>query len=218
MVTEEDRQFMWEFYSPDPRQRINLGIRRRLAPLMGNDRRKIEVMKSMLFTLPGTPIIYYGDEIGMGDNIQLFDRNGVRTPMQWDDSQNGGFSVAPIESLYAPPISDPDYGYNTVNVAAARADESSMLYTIRQMIARRKAMDFVAKAELVWLDDLPENLLCFWRESDGGKLLALHNLSDEEATVDLPDGTYSDALWPDKPAASGTITLAPYAYRWLLPE
>lgn len=221
MVTEEDRQFMWDFYAPDPRQRINLGIRRRLAPLMGNDRRKIELMNSMLFTLPGTPILYYGDELGMGDNIQLFDRNGVRTPMQWDDSHNGGFSVAPIEALYAPTISDPDFGYSSVNVANSRADKNSMLYTIRQMINRRKVLDFVAKAKLVWLEDLPVNLLCFWRESENGKLLALHNLSDAEVTIDLPDSaaTYSDALWPDtNPPVSGTITLAPYAHRWLLPE
>ncbi|MDQ7028017.1 MAG: maltose alpha-D-glucosyltransferase [Anaerolineae bacterium] len=219
MVTEEERRFMWDYYSPDPNQRINLGIRRRLAPLMGNDRRKIEVMNSMLFTLPGTPVLYYGDEIGMGDNIQLFDRNGVRTPMQWDDSHNAGFSSAATDSLYAPPISDSEYGYHTVNVAAKRADKNSMLYTIRQMISRRKTMDFVAKAELVWLSDLPNHLLCFWRESDNQKLLALHNLSDEAVTIDLPKNveSYSDALWTGKPVENSTITLAPYGYRWLLP-
>jgi maltose alpha-D-glucosyltransferase / alpha-amylase len=219
MVTEEDRQFMWNFYAPDPKQRINLGIRRRLAPLMGNDRRKIELMYSMLFTLPGTPVLYYGDEIGMGDNIQLFDRNGVRTPMQWDDSPNAGFSSAPADKLYTPPISDPEFGYSSVNVSKSRADESSMLYTIRQMIASRKSMEFVAKAELVWLADLPKHLLCFWRESENGRLLALHNLRDSEVTIDLPNTTasYTDALWTDNPAVSGTITLPPFGYRWLLP-
>jgi maltose alpha-D-glucosyltransferase/alpha-amylase len=219
MVTLEEREFMWEYYSPDPRQRINLGIRRRLAPLMGNDRRKIELMESMLFTLPGTPVVYYGDEIGMGDNIQLFDRNGVRTPMQWDDSHNGGFSTAPTEILYAPPINDPVFGYKQVNVNAQRTDESSLLYTIRQMIQRRKALDFIAKAELEWLVDLPNELLCFWRVSNRGSLLALHNLSDEAVTIDLPERaeSYEDALWPDEEAISGTITLPPFGYRWLLP-
>jgi maltose alpha-D-glucosyltransferase/alpha-amylase len=218
MVTEEDRQFMWNFYSPDPKQRINLGIRRRLAPLMGNDRRKIELMNSMLFTLPGTPVLYYGDEIGMGDNIALFDRNGVRTPMQWDDSANAGFSSAPTDKLYVPPISDAEFGYQKVNVAAKRADTNSMLYTIRQMIVQRKAMEFVAKAELEWLSDLPNNLLCFWRKAAGDRLLVLHNLSDTEATINLPDSsTYRDALWTENPPVNGIVTLPPYGYRWLMP-
>jgi maltose alpha-D-glucosyltransferase / alpha-amylase len=218
MVTEEDRQFMWNFYSPDPKQRINLGIRRRLAPLMGNDRRKIELMNSMLFTLPGTPVLYYGDEIGMGDNIQLFDRNGVRTPMQWDNSTNAGFSAAPTDKLYVPPINDPEFGYQQVNVAAKRADTDSMLYTIRQMIAQRKAMPFVAKAELEWLSDLPTHLLCFWRVAANDRLLALHNLSDSEVTINLPDSSsYRDMLWTENPPVNGTVTLPPYGYRWLMP-
>jgi maltose alpha-D-glucosyltransferase/alpha-amylase len=218
MVTEEDRQFMWNHYSPDPKQRINLGIRRRLAPLMGNDRRKIELMNSMLFTLPGTPVLYYGDEIGMGDNIQLFDRNGVRTPMQWDNSPNAGFSSAAAELLYEQPIQDPLYGYGTVNVAALQADETSMLYTIRQMIARRKAMPFVAKAALVWLEDLPTHLLCFWRVAANDRLLVLHNLSDTEVTINLPDSSaYRDMLWTENPPVSGAVTLPPYGYRWLMP-
>src|SRR5690606_31237325 len=116
MVTEEDRQFMWDFYAKDPNQRLNVGIRRRLAPLVDNDRRRIELLYSLLLSMPGAPMLYYGDEIGMGDNVSLRDRNGVRTPMQWDESINGGFSTAPIESLYAPPISDPDFGYTSVNV------------------------------------------------------------------------------------------------------
>jgi len=219
MVSPEDRQFMWEYYSPDLKQRINLGIRRRLAPLMSNDRRKIELMYSMLFTLPGTPVLYYGDEIGMGDNIELFDRNGVRTPMQWDDGHNSGFSVAPPEKLYTPLISDPQFGYTKVNVAAKRADESSMLYTIRQMIQIRKSSDWMARAELDWLLDAPVNLLCFWRRRENHHLLILHNLSDQTTQLELPDAAaaYQDALWPADAFIQQCLSLEPYEYRWLQP-
>lgn len=217
MVTEEDRQFMWDFYAPDPRQRINLGIRRRLAPLMDNDRRKIMLMHSLLYTLPGTPVMYYGDEIGMGDNIALFDRNGVRTPMQWSEDENGGFSTAPLDSLYAPPISDPDYGYRKVNVAAQRPDPSSFLNEIRNMIQTRRRLSEALQGELVWLDDLPKHCLCFWRRSSEQTLLVLHNLSDEETTIDLPDNAeYNDASKLLDEKFHGQITLPPYGYRWLM--
>lgn len=217
MVSLEERHFMWNHYSPDPKQRINLGIRRRLAPLMENDRRRITLMESLLFTLPGTPVMYYGDEIGMGDNIALFDRNGVRTPMQWSAEHNGGFSPLPAEKLYAPPINDPTFGYQMVNVEAQRNDPNSLLHTIRQMVHARKNLGgILAKGELVWLDDLPKHLLCFWRKGADGQLLALHNLSDQESTVTLPDGQYEDVF--GKTAVSGTVTLAPYGYRWLVKQ
>lgn len=214
MVTPDEREFMWNYYSPDPAQRLNLGIRRRLAPLMGGDRRKIELMHSMLFTLPGTPVLYYGDEIGMGDNIALFDRNGVRTPMQWDDGPNAGFSAAPPEKLYAPVIDDPIFGYQRVNVAAQREDTHSLLHVIRAMIHARKAMPFIAKARLRWLDNLPNHLLCFWREGDGRALLALHNLADTPATVDLGEDTFTDVF--NQETVAQVVNLPAYGYRWLM--
>ena len=127
MVTDVERDYLWSTYATDPRARINLGIRRRLAPLMDNDRRKIELMNSLLLSMPGTPIIYYGDEIGMGDNIYLGDRNGVRTPMQWSPDRNGGFSRADPARLFLPPIMDPVYGYQAVNVEAQSRSLSSLL-------------------------------------------------------------------------------------------
>ncbi len=132
MVTDVERDYLWSTYATDPRARINLGIRRRLAPLMDNDRRKIELMNSLLLSLPGTPIIYYGDEIGMGDNIYLGDRNGVRTPMQWTPDRNGGFSRCDPARLYAPPIMDPVYGYEAVNVEAQSRSLSSLLNWTKQ--------------------------------------------------------------------------------------
>ncbi|GAB5491187.1 MAG: hypothetical protein Phog2KO_14020 [Phototrophicaceae bacterium] len=220
MVTEEDRQFMWEHYSPDVKARINLGIRRRLAPLMGNDRRKIELMYSMLFTLPGTPVLYYGDEIGMGDNITLFDRNGVRTPMQWDDSNHGGFSDTRIENLYAPPISDPEYGYNQVNVKAQQDDPDAMLHTIRKMVHTFKLQPSLVSGELYWDENFPEHVLAFWRNTKDAKFFAIHNLSEQETEIALPDSEaiYKDVLRPDYEPMSGNITLAPYSYYWLVPE
>jgi maltose alpha-D-glucosyltransferase / alpha-amylase len=218
MVTEDERQFMWNHYSPEPKQRINLGIRRRLASLMDNDRRRIELMYSMLFTLPGTPVLYYGDEIGMGDNIALFDRNGVRTPMQWDASANGGFSDAPRDRLYAPPIDNAEFGYQKVNVAAQMADPNSQVHQVRLMLHTFKQHTALASGDLVWLDDAPQHLLCFWRSHGTDKVLALHNLSDKDASLTLPVGSYRDLLLPDAVGLSGTISLAPYAHHWLVQE
>ena len=220
MVTEAERQFMWDFYAPDPRQRLNLGIRRRLAPLMNNDRRKILLLYSMLFTLPGTPVLYYGDQIGMGDNIALFDRNGLRTPMQWDDSPNAGFSSAPPDQLYAPLIDDPLYGYKTVNVAAQRNDPDSLLNAVRHMIQTLKRQPVLAHGTLNWLDGMPETILAFWREHEGQTVLALHNLSDQ--AVDVPLGRFAgrqmaDLLSGETLAASHALSLAAYGYRWLRP-
>lgn len=217
MVTEEERQFMWDYYAPDHRYRLNLGIRRRLAPLMGNDRRKIELLNSLLFTLPGAPVLYYGDEIGMGDDITQPDRNGVRTPMQWSGEANGGFSSAPADRLYAPAINDPEYGYRTVNVSAQQADTTSLLHTIRTMIQVRKRLPVLARAPLQWLDDLPVNTLCFWRRDDDQALLALHNLSEAEFTYTLPEGMrFRDTLNPDT-TVEGSVTLPAFGYRWLQP-
>ena len=139
MVTDIERDYMYDMYAQDKTMRLNLGIRRRLAPLLNNDRRRIELMNAMLMSLPGTPIIYYGDEIGMGDNISLGDRNGVRTPMQWSGGWNAGFSTAEPERLYAPIIHDPVYGYPAVNVASQRESEHSLFHWMRRIIAVRKS-------------------------------------------------------------------------------
>lgn len=221
MVTEENRQFMWDFYAPDNRQRLNLGIRRRLAPLMENDRRRIELMNSLLFTLPGAPVLYYGDEIGMGDNISLPDRNGVRTPMQWDDSENGGFSTARLETLYAPPVSDPDFGYGRVNVQLQRFHNGSLLNLIRKMIAHRKELPLLATGELIWLEDLPMQTLCFWRTDDSRRFLALHNLSPEPITVPLPEGEQFEDLfasYAERYVDATEVELPAYGYRWLIAQ
>src|ERR1700720_1703419 len=138
MVTDVERDYLWSTYATDPRARLNLGIRRRLAPLMDNDRRKIELMNSLLLSLPGTPILYYGDEIGMGDNIYLGDRNGVRTTMQWTPDRNGGFSRCDPTRLYLPPIMDPIYGYEAVNVEAQLRSPTSLLNWMKRLIAMRQ--------------------------------------------------------------------------------
>jgi hypothetical protein len=138
MVTDRERDYLWETYATDRRMRINLGIRRRLAPLLDNDRRKIELMNALLFSMPGTPVIYYGDEIGMGDNFYLGDRDGVRTPMQWSPDRNGGFSRADPQRLYLPPIMDPIYGYEAVNVESQVTDRSSLLNWMIRLLAVRK--------------------------------------------------------------------------------
>ncbi len=216
MVSNEERQFMWETYSPDPKQRINLGIRRRLAPLMGNDRRRIELLNSLLFTLPGAPVIYYGDEIGMGDNITLFDRNGVRTPMQWNSELNAGFSTANPDHLYAPVVNDPEFGAAIVNVESQRADSGSLLHRVQRMIQARKTLPVLGRGTLEWMDDLPLHLIGFWRYTATQTVLALHNLSDEAAVVDLPTEvavTMRDIL--DDEPVDKQVTLPPFGYRWI---
>jgi len=218
MVTPEEREFMWNFYAPDPKQRMNIGIRRRLAPLLGNDRRKIELLNSLLFTLPGAPFLYYGDEIGMGDNIALFDRNGVRTPMQWTGEAGAGFSSSPQETFYAPVISDPEFSYTKVNVAAQMDDPSALIHSIRHFIATRKSLPLLAQGKLHWILELPNEALCFWRgDLDGERVLALHNLSDAPLDIPLSSGVrFTDALQPDTAVSGETVTLPAYGYRWLV--
>src|SRR5437764_10029289 len=148
MVTDVERDYLWSTYATDPSARINLGIRRRRAPLMDNDRRKIELMNALLMSFPGTPVLYYGDEIGMGDNIYLGDRNGVRTPMQWTSDRNAGFSRCDPARLYFPVIMDPIYGYQVVNVEAQQADQSSLLQWTRNMLALRKMFQVFVRGGL----------------------------------------------------------------------
>jgi maltose alpha-D-glucosyltransferase/alpha-amylase len=224
MVTEEERQWMWQEYAPEPRMRLNLGIRRRLAPLLDNDRRKIEMANSLLFSLPGSPIVYYGDEIGMGDNIWLTDRDGVRTPMQWDDSQNGGFSEGDAEHMYSPIITGQTYGPQRINVAAQRADPNSLWHTIRRMIAVRKANPVFCCGDMTWAETGTDAVTAYWREKEGRCLLILNNLTDasKEITVSLVNETYvsaSDLLsneqLPLTQVGFLSLVLEPYQYRWL---
>jgi maltose alpha-D-glucosyltransferase/alpha-amylase len=224
MVTEEERQFMWSFYAPEPRMRLNLGIRRRLAPLLGNDRARIELANSLLFTLPGAPVVYYGDEIGMGDDIWLDDRDGVRTPMQWSARANAGFSEAHAEALYCQPIDDEVYGYQTVNVEAQQADGASLYHRMRQMIASRKAHGALARGEVRFLEAGSQAILAFLRSEGEETILAVHNLSADrvEFAVDLAEyasARPTDLLDEEQLAPVREepyrIALGRYGYRWL---
>jgi len=224
MVTEEDRQWMWAQYAPEPRMRLNLGIRRRLAPLLDNDPRKIKLANSLLFTLPGSPIIYYGDEIGMGDNILLDDRNGVRTPMQWDDTPRAGFSSAQPDQFYAPLIAAEDYAPARVNVATARANPDSLYHTLRQMIALRKQHKVFGWGAFSWAECDTTTVAAFWKEHETTRLLSLNNLRNEPqtVTVTLPPGAPApETLFgsADEIQITGnqlTARLNPYQFLWLL--
>lgn len=226
MVTEEDRQLMWQLYAPDPRMRLNQGIRRRLAPLLDNNRAKLELANSILFTLPGAPIIYYGDEIGMGDNIRLFDRNGVRTPMQWNAEPGAGFSEAAPASYYAPLIEDDTYGYQKVNVADQMADPASLFHTIKHMVAVRKANPVLGEGSYQFLPTGNTAILANLRQSDNAAILALHNLTDQSqtATLDLSEfaGRVPTDLLNRLPQPLSEISTVPYTislrpsdYLWL---
>ena len=211
MVTEEERQFMWQEYAPEPRMRLNLGIRRRLAPLVDNDRRRLELLNSILLTLPGSPIIYYGDEIGMGDNIWLPDRNGVRTPMQWDDSPNAGFSTA--DELYAPVIDDPVFGYQRVNVAAQEADPDSLLNFTRRMVSLRQAHPCFGRGDFDLVQIPNPAVLAYRRSYEEETVLALHNVAETTQTIPLERPGRDLVSGREFPA--GTLELAPYGYLWL---
>ena len=168
MVTDDERDYMYFAYSADPRMRVNVGIRRRLAPLVDNNRRRIELLNSLLLSFPGTPILYYGDEIGMGDNIYLGDRNGVRTPMQWTSDRNAGFSKCDPARLYFPVIMDPIYGYQAVNVEAQLSDQSSLLHWTRNMIALRKLFQVFGRGTLTFLNSANRKILAYLRNLDRG--------------------------------------------------
>lgn len=213
MVTEEERQWMWQEYAPEPRMRLNLGIRRRLAPLLDNDRRKIELAYSILFTLPGSPIVYYGDEIGMGDNIWLHDRNGVRTPMQWDAGPTVGFSEADFKSWYSTAIEDEVYGSSKVNVESQVGEAGSLWHTIQNMIAIRRKYRAFGRGDFAWVDAGRKTVAAYKRTYKSETLLALHNLSDKPVEVETCEGV--DVL-TEETIAVGKLTLAPFQYRWLL--
>jgi len=219
MVTPDERQWMWETYAPDARMRLNLGIRRRLAPLMNNDPRKIMLLNSMLFTMGGSPFLYYGDEIGMGDNIWLDDRNGVRTPMQWNDGLNGGFSNAAPEKLYAPVIRAAPFEYATVNVARQEHDPESLLNKTRHMIATRRQHPVFGAGSFRWADVGAGAVAAYWREYQESQMLVLNNLSEQTMTVSIETrpGGYVNVL-DQKPFTGHQIRLEPYQYLWLAPQ
>ena len=185
MVTDVERDYLWSTYANDPRARINVGIRRRLAPLMDNDRRKIELMNSLLLSFPGTPIIYYGDEIGMGDNIYLGDRNGVRTPMQWTPDRNGGFSRADPARLYAPTIMDPVYGYESVNVEAQSRSLSSLLSATKRLIAVRKSTLAFGRGSMTFIRPENRSVLAYVRQYQDEVILCVANLSRSAQATEL---------------------------------
>jgi maltose alpha-D-glucosyltransferase / alpha-amylase len=185
MVTNKERDYLWQVYAADQRARLNLGIRRRLAPLMDNDLRKIQLMNSLLLSMPGTPIVYYGDEIGMGDNIFLGDRDGVRTPMQWSPDRNGGFSRADPARLYLPPIMDPIYGFDAVNVEAQQRDPSSLLNWMKRMITVRQAHAAFGRGSLRLLYPRNRKILAYLREHDGDTILCVANLARAAQAVEL---------------------------------
>jgi maltose alpha-D-glucosyltransferase/alpha-amylase len=185
MVTDEERDYMWHEFAGDPRMKLNLGIRRRLAPLMGNGRRQMELLTSLLFTLPGSPIIYYGDELGMGDNIYLGDRNGVRTPMQWSSDRNAGFSKADTAMLYSPLIVDPVYGYQSVNVEAQLRTPSSLLNWTKRMIRIRRRYPVFGRGSIEFLDPENRKVLAYLRSDGEQTVLVVANLSRFSQPVEL---------------------------------
>ncbi len=185
MVTDDERDYMYQEYAADRQMRLNLGIRRRLAPLMNNDRRSIELLTSLLFSLRGTPVIYYGDEIGMGDNVYLGDRNGVRTPMQWTGDRNAGFSRADVARLYSPLVMDPVYGYQSINVEAQQRDPSSLLHWMKQLIALRKRYRVFGRGTLEFLRHENRKVLAYVRRYDDDIILAVANLSRFTQPVEL---------------------------------
>jgi maltose alpha-D-glucosyltransferase/alpha-amylase len=223
MVTDEDRDYMYKVYAHDPRARINLGIRRRLAPLLGNNRRKMELLNSLLFSLPGTPVIYYGDEIGMGDNIYLGDRNGVRTPMQWSADRNAGFSRANPQRLYLPVIIDPEHHYETVNVEAEQQNPSSLLWWMKRLVLLRKNYQSFGRGSIEFL--YPENhkVLVFARRFQDEIILVVANLSRFVNYVELdlapykgmvPVELFGHTRFPTIGDLPYFLTLGPHSFYW----
>jgi maltose alpha-D-glucosyltransferase/alpha-amylase len=223
MVTDVERDYLWSTYANDPRARINVGIRRRLAPLMDNDRRKIELMNSLLLSFPGTPIIYYGDEIGMGDNIYLGDRNGVRTPMQWTPDRNGGFSRADPARLYAPTIMDPVYGYEAVNVEAQSRSLSSLLSATKRLISVRKSSLAFGRGTMTFIRPANRAVLAYIRQYRDEAILCVANLSRSAQATELDLSAWKDRVplemlgrtrFPAIGELPYMITLAPYGFYW----
>jgi maltose alpha-D-glucosyltransferase/alpha-amylase len=223
MVTDEERDYMYRVYAEDAQARINLGIRRRLAPLLGNDRRRVELMKGLLFSLPGTPVVYYGDEIGMGDNIYLGDRNGVRTPMQWSADRNAGFSRANPQKLILPPIIDPDFNYETVNVETQLNNTNSLLWWMKRLIALRKRFRAFGRGSLEFLQPVNSKVLAFIRRYEDERILVVANLSRHSQFVELDLSEFKEMVpvemfgptdFPRIGELTYLLTLAPHSFYW----
>lgn len=227
MVTDEERDYMYKVYVKDPRARINLGIRHRLAPLMGGNRKKIELLNYLLFSLPGTPVIYYGDEIGMGDNFYLGDRNGVRTPMQWDSGRNSGFSDANPQKLYLPLILDPDYQYESVNVEMQSHNTSSLLWWMKRIINKRKQYKALSHGDLKFIACDNSKILAFTRSFEDEVILVIVNLSRYTQPVELdldafkgymPVEVFSKNKFPSVKDQLYFFTLGGYDCEWFVME
>jgi maltose alpha-D-glucosyltransferase / alpha-amylase len=223
MVTDIERDYMYDIYAGDKAMRLNLGIRRRLAPLLDNDRRRIELMNGMLMSMPGTPIIYYGDEIGMGDNIYLGDRNGVRTPMQWSGGWNGGFSNADPESLYSPPILNPVYGYQAVNVLSQRRTPHSLLSWMKHIINTRRSTPVFGSGSIRFLYPANHRILAYVRQMGRETVLVVNNLSSAAQAVELDLRDYKGNIliemfgrnvFPRIGDLPYLLTLGPYQFYW----
>ncbi|WP_040087568.1 maltose alpha-D-glucosyltransferase [Corynebacterium humireducens] len=223
MVTEEERAYMYKHFAREPRMRANVGIRRRLAPLLGGDRNKLELVHGLLLSLPGSPVLYYGDEIGMGDNIWLYDRDGVRTPMQWSNDRNGGFSKAEPERLYLPAIQNDQYGYQTVNVENSMKRDNSLLHWVRSQIKVRQQYKAFGRGSYREVPSENEAVLTFLREHRGETILCVNNLSDRPQAVSLDLSEFSGVTprelsggesFPPIRHYPWVVTLAPHAYFW----
>ena len=223
MVTDEERDYMYRVYAQDRQMRINLGIRRRLAPLLGNDRRKIELMNALLLSMPGTPVLYYGDEIGMGDNIYLGDRNGVRTPMQWSADRNAGFSRANPQKLFLPVIIDPEYHYEAVNVEAQQNNPHSLLWWMKRVLEMRKRYKAFGRGTLEFLAPRNRRVLAFVRRYENETILFVANLSrfPQHAELDLspwkgraPVEAFGRARFPAVSEQPYVVTLGAYGFYW----
>ena len=223
MVTDSERDYLWETYASDRRARINLGIRRRLGPLMQRDRRRVELMNFMLLTMPGTPVLYYGDEIGMGDNIHLGDRDGVRTPMQWSSDRNGGFSRADPAELTLPAIMDPLYGFQAINVEAQSRDSHSMLNTLRRMLAVRKQHQAFGRGAQRFLKPQNRKVLAYLREHEGETILCVANMARTAQAVELELSEFAGRTpleltgrtpFPTIGQLTYLLTLQPYGFYW----
>jgi maltose alpha-D-glucosyltransferase / alpha-amylase len=223
MVTDIERDYMYDEYATDKTMRINLGIRRRLAPMMENDRRRIELLNGLLMSMPGTPIIYYGDEIGMGDNIYLGDRNGVRTPMQWNGGTNAGFSFADPERLYSPLISNSVYGYQAVNVDSQKRSNHSLLSWMKALIRTRNSYRVFSRGTMEFLRPSNHRVLAYVRELGNEKILVVNNLSSSAQAVELdlqrykgyiPIEMFGRNLFPRFGELPYLLTLGPYQFYW----
>jgi maltose alpha-D-glucosyltransferase/alpha-amylase len=223
MVTDEERDYMYRVYAADPQARINLGIRRRLAPLLGNNRRRLELMNGLLMSLPGTPVIYYGDEIGMGDNVYVGDRNGVRTPMQWSSDRNAGFSSANRQQLYLPVVTDPEYHYEAVNVEAQQANPQSLLWWMKRVIALRKKHPAFGRGSMTFLHPDNRRILAFIREHGDETILVVANLSRyaQWTQLDLDDYAgripvelFGSVEFPRITEEPYLISLGPHSFLW----